>query len=89
MNEELMRWLLALIIGICCGLVFFGGLWWTVRKGVSSSAPALLFLASFLVRMGIALTGFYLAAYSHWAGVLICLVGFLGARVFVTRLSQG
>jgi F1F0 ATPase subunit 2 len=88
MNEnEWMRLFLALGIGIGCGLVFFGGLWWTIRKGMGSSAPAAWFLGSFLVRMTIAVTGFYWASYGHWAGVLVCLAGFLGARAFVTRLK--
>jgi F1F0 ATPase subunit 2 len=33
----------ALAAGLLLGAVFFGGLWWTVRKGVSSKRPALGF----------------------------------------------
>jgi F1F0 ATPase subunit 2 len=87
-QDEFLRWLLAMMIGITCGLIFFGGLLWTVRKAVTAKSPALLLLLSFLARMAITLTGFYLASYSHWPGMLICLAGFLGARVFVTRVSR-
>ena len=30
--------------GVLLGVFFFGGLWWTVRRGVSSNRPALWFL---------------------------------------------
>ena len=33
------------------GTMFFGGLWWTVRTGVSSQRPALWFLGSLVLRM--------------------------------------
>ena len=58
MNETLTL-VLALVAGVVLGAMFFGGLWWTVRKGVSSKQPALWFLGSLLLRMGIALAGFY------------------------------
>ena len=51
-NETLML-VLACAAGGGLGAVFFGGLWWTVRKGVSSKQPALWFFASLLVRMAL------------------------------------
>ena len=38
MNEVLLL-ALALSAGMLLGAVFFGGLWWTVRMGVSSEQP--------------------------------------------------
>ena len=35
------------------GAFFFGGLWWTVQKGVTSETPALWFLGSLLLRTGV------------------------------------
>jgi F1F0 ATPase subunit 2 len=32
------------------GTIFFGGLWWTIRKGISSKQPAALFFFSLLLR---------------------------------------
>ena len=58
MNETLTL-ALALAAGMLLGAIFFGGLWWTVRKGVSSEQPALWFFGSLLLRMSIALAGFY------------------------------
>ena len=67
--------------------MFFGGLWWTVRKGVSSKQPALWFFGSLLLRMSIALAGFYFVSGGHWERLLACLLGFVIARLIVTRLT--
>ena len=69
------------------GGIFFGGLWWTIRKGVSSSQPALWFLGSLLVRMSIVLVGLYLIGQGRWERLVACLVGFTLARFTVTYLS--
>jgi F1F0 ATPase subunit 2 len=77
-----------LMAGILIGGFFFGGLWWTVQKGLTSKNPALWFFGSTLLRLGIALAGFYLVARSDWRKLLICMLGFLIARVAVTRLTR-
>ncbi len=86
MNEAL-RLALALVVGMLLGAVFFGGLWWTVRKGVSAKQPALWFLGSLLLRIGIVLTGFYFVSGGHWERLLVCLLGFVIARFIVTRFT--
>jgi F1F0 ATPase subunit 2 len=78
--------LFAFLAGCALGAIFFGGLWWTVRKGVSSQSPALWFSGSLLVRMGIVLTGFYYAGYGDWRRIAVCMTGFLLARLAVTRM---
>lgn len=87
MNEALVL-IFALLAGAVLGAIFFGGLWWTVLKGVSSKTPAIWFLASMLVRMGITLAGFYFVARGHWQRLLMCLLGFVIARIVVTRLAR-
>ena len=77
-----------LVAGVLLGAVFFGGLWWTVQKAVSSKQPALWFLGSQLLRTSIALAGFYWIASSHWERLLVCLLGFVVARLMVMRLTQ-
>ena len=74
--------------GLLLGAIFFGGLWWTVNKGVSSERPALWFLGSFLVRTSTTLTGFYFIGRGNWERVLVCLLGFLTARVMVTWMTR-
>jgi F1F0 ATPase subunit 2 len=79
---------LALVTGVLLGAIFFGGLWWTVRRGFSSTQPALWFLGSLLLRTSIALAGFYFIARGHWERLLACLLGFVAARLIVTRLTR-
>lgn len=76
------------VTGGMIGVMFFGGLWWTVQKALSSTRPALWFFSSWLLRMSLALTGFHLVAGGHWQRLLICLLGFVMARPVVTRLTQ-
>jgi F1F0 ATPase subunit 2 len=80
--------ILALLCGVLLGAIFFGGLWWTIRKGVSSKQPAALFFFSLLLRTGITLAGFYFVACGDWRRVLACLVGFMLARILVTWLTR-
>jgi F1F0 ATPase subunit 2 len=80
---------LALFAGALLGTFFFGGLWWTVQKGVTSESPALWFLGSLLLRTGMILAGFYFVSQGHWSRLAMCLVGFLIARwIVVKRLTQ-
>jgi F1F0 ATPase subunit 2 len=87
MDETLML-VLALVTGALLGAMFFGGLWWTVQKGVSSKRSALWFFGSMLLRTGIALAGFYVIARGHWERLLVCLLGFIIARLIVIRLTR-
>ena len=87
MNETVTL-LLAWVAGLFVGGIFFGGLWWTIRKGLSSNRSALWFLGSLLLRTSIALAGFYFAAGGHWERLLVCLLGFVMARLIVTWLTR-
>ena len=87
MNETLTL-TLSLAAGLLLGAIFFGGLLWTVRKGVSSKQPALWFFGSMVVRMSIVLSGFYFIGRGHWERLLVCLLGFILARLIVTRLAR-
>jgi F1F0 ATPase subunit 2 len=86
MNELLLP-ILVLLAGMLLGAIFFGGLWWTVRKGVTAKQPALWFGASLLLRTGIVLAGFYLVSDADWKRLLLCLLGFIIARFAVIRLT--
>jgi F1F0 ATPase subunit 2 len=74
--------------GLLLGAVFFGGLWWTIVRGVSSPRPALWFIGSKLLRMAIVLVGFYLVGRDRWERWLICLLGFVLARLVAWRLTR-
>jgi F1F0 ATPase subunit 2 len=87
-TTETLTLVLAGIAGGALGAIFFGGLWWTVRQGIRSRQPALWFLGSLLLRTGIVLAGFYFAADRHWERLLVCLLGFVMARLAVMRLTR-
>jgi F1F0 ATPase subunit 2 len=86
MNEP-MQLVTALLAGMLLGAIFFGGLWWTVLKGVSARQPVLWFSISLLLRTVIVLAGFYFIAGADWKRLLVCLSGFIIARIIVTRLT--
>ncbi len=87
MNEPL-RLAMTWAAGAGLGAMFFGGLWWTVRKGVSSAQPAVWFSGSLLLRTSVALAGFYFVSDHHWERWLLCLLGFVMARSAVVRLGR-
>jgi len=87
MNEALMM-VLALLFGAVLGVVFFGGLWWTVRKSLHSNRPALWIFGSLLLRISIVAAWFYLFAGRHWERLLLSLLGFIAARFAVIRLTR-
>jgi F1F0 ATPase subunit 2 len=79
----------ALLTGIALGILFFGGLWFTVRKAMEAKLPALWFFGSLILRIGIVLLGFYwVMQRDNWLDGLICLIGFVGARFIVIRLTK-
>jgi F1F0 ATPase subunit 2 len=86
MNETLSL-MLAGVTGVFLGVVFFGGLWWTVQKGSSSKWSALWFFGSLLIRTSVVLAGFYFIGHGHWVRLLLCLPGFVIARLIVTRVT--
>lgn len=86
--NEILTLVLAWAAGGGLGAIFFFGLWWTVRKGVSSKQPGLWFFGSMLLRMSIALAGFYFVGGRHWERLLLCLLGFFMARLAVIFLTR-
>jgi F1F0 ATPase subunit 2 len=88
MTIETQPLFLAAVAGLLLGAIFFGGLFLTVRRGVSSPWAALWFFASLVARMSIALAGFYLVSGGRWERLVLCLLGFVVARLVVTRLTR-
>jgi F1F0 ATPase subunit 2 len=86
--NELAVILLIFLAGFLLGLFFFGVLWWTTKRGLRSKSPALWFLGSLFIRMSIIITVFYLISRNHWERALICLIGFIIARMIVMRYTQ-
>ena len=87
MNEALSL-AAAFIAGIMLGAFFFGGLWWTVRKGVTSDRVALWFLGSMLLRTSVVVLGFYFVLSDDWRRLLAGLLGFVMARIIVMWFTR-
>ena len=86
--NEIVYMILAFIGGLLLGTIFFGGLWFTVRKLVISKIPALWFLGSFILRVSITLIGFYYISSGSWQRLLICVAGFITARYTVIHFTK-
>ncbi len=79
-----------LLMGLVTGILFFGGLWWTVRRATNSSLAPLSFLLSFFVRMGLVAAGLYLISGLGWQALVACGVGiFLVRTAFVALMRRG
>lgn len=87
MNDTL-TFMPAGIAGLVLGAIFFGGLCWTVRKGMASPRPALWFFTSLMLRMAVVLLGFHWVGRDDWRRMVACLVGFVVARFAVIRLTR-
>ena len=70
------------------GAIFFGGLLWTVHKGVSAKHPAFWFLGSMLLRTCIVVLGFYFILGNSWQRLVAGLLGFIFARLIVIRFTR-
>lgn len=85
--NEISGLVISLVAGLALGAFFFGGLWLTLRRAVSSPYAALWIFVSMLVRTGIVCAGLLWVCgpdLKHWlAGVL----GFLVARLIATRIA--
>jgi F1F0 ATPase subunit 2 len=79
---------LACLAGLMLGCFFFGGLWWTIRRGLSSPHPALWFSGSLVVRMAVTLAGFFFVSGGSGMRLLACLAGFMAGRLGVTWFTR-
>lgn len=86
--HELAALLPACLAGIVLGAIYFGGLWWTLRRMASARRPALWLLGSLLLRLSVLLAGLYAAGAGHWPRLLACLLGILIGRTILTRLAR-
>ncbi len=80
--------IIAFVAGIALGILFFAGLWFTVKKAVFAKTPALWIFISFILRISITLLGFYVVGADHWQHLLLCLLGFIVARFAVIHFTR-
>lgn len=86
--NELFLIIAALVAGIALGVIFFGGLWLTVKRTLTAKVPWLWVLGSFTFRVGTILTGFYFISSGNWQRLVSCLIGFIAARFVVIHFTK-
>ncbi len=77
---------LALAGGLVIGAVYFAGLWWTVQRLPHARRPWLLVLGSSFVRTVLAVALLWLLSGGQWQRLVAGLLGFVLARLVVTRV---
>jgi len=77
--------IMAFAAGFLTGILYFAGLWWTVRRLPGRTRPGLWLVCSGLVRGGAVLTVFYFIMGGGGANLLAALGGFLAARITSVR----
>ncbi len=85
--DDMLALTLAGAVGGLLGLLFVGGLWWTVQRAFGSPRPALWVGVSLLLRMAWVAAGFVVVSAGDWRRLLSCLLGFWAARWLVVRLT--
>lgn len=77
---------LALVGGAGLGFIYFGGLWFTVKKLPKVQRPTFWVLGSFFVRNAAIFFFFYIVVRNgHWERLLACLAGFILTRTLLVR----
>ena len=82
--------LVAFLAGMGLALIYFRLLWATVKRLCSVRRPLMFVAGSFIARMLMLLSGFYLVMAGQWERLVACLLGFLLMReIYVRRLWRG
>ncbi|WP_218396414.1 ATP synthase subunit I [Alteromonas lipotrueae] len=87
-NLSLTSLILPFLIGTMLGCCFFYALWFTVKKGMNATQPALWFLSSLLLRMGTAISVFYWVGNNDIWRLSACLAGFVIGRILMTTITN-
>lgn len=87
---DLMQWpvlLGILLAGFVLGLLFFGSLWLSTSRILHSQHPVTWIFGGFVLRMALLLSALYWLTDARWEKLLVCLGGFIFARLLVVRFS--
>ncbi|MCX5848155.1 MAG: ATP synthase subunit I [Deltaproteobacteria bacterium] len=75
----------AFVAGLALGTFYFIALWQTVQRLSSAKSPAYLMLTSFILRMAVVMSGFYLVmSGGHWERLASAMLGFIIIRKILT-----
>ncbi|WP_340121205.1 ATP synthase subunit I [Methylobacter svalbardensis] len=74
-----------LVWGALLGLMYFGGLWLTLRRLTEIKRQTIWVLGSLVIRNVLAVIGFFPVVKQGWQYALICLAGFILVRFILVR----
>lgn len=77
--------ILSVLIGAGLGLVFYGGLWYTVLRLATTEHPVLLTLGSFWIRLAVVLTAFVVLTREGVEYAVMAMAGFILGRLAVSK----
>ena len=80
MNVDILQLAVPFVAGTVLGLIYFGGLWLTVRDVHRAKHPVGLLFFSFVARVAVVLAAFYLLMDGRWERMVSSLIGFLIVR---------
>jgi F1F0 ATPase subunit 2 len=85
--NELREGLLAALGGALLGLLYYAGLWYTLRRLPQQAHPALWVFGSFALRLAVSIAGFYviIGPDRSLPRLGVALLAFIAARVLLTR----
>lgn len=89
MIHEVATGIWTFLAGWLTGVLFFGGLWLTLKNGLHAAYAALIFFVSFILRTAVAITVFYCVMKLGWPYLVASLAGFMIARFMLALLFPG
>lgn len=74
--------------GLLLGSFFYLGLYWTVKRGLTSKHPGLLFASSFFIRTAVVLFGILLLTRGIFSALVPCMAGLILSRLLVFIIDK-
>lgn len=84
-GNEQMGLAVACVWGAALGAMYFSVLWLSLRMLSTSRRPRTVFAAAYVVRLAIALAGFWAALAFGYLALAAAMAGFVGMRMFMVR----
>ena len=86
MSELAIGIVVGAVVGLTAGGIYFGLLWWSVRRLVAEQRSPTWFLVGALARGAGALLAFWVAIQFGLAAIAAAMVAFFGARSLAIRM---
>lgn len=84
-----LKLLLLIAVGFAVGLLYFLGLWWTLKGLPADGGWTGRFVGSFVLRAAFVVAVFYLLMGNDWRRIFALILGFMVARfVMVRRIRE-